>query len=205
MQVTSDISEVVGRIQEIQSRIATITGQTSQVSMPSFGEALQNAVGANETSTQRQPLSPSMPAALLDPLGNQVRPITLSNPGEYESYIQQSAAKYGVDPALIRAVIKTESSGNPHAVSRAGALGLMQLMPSNVMEAGINDPFDPAQNIDAGTHQLSDLLTQFDGNTDLALAAYNAGPGAVKRYGGIPPYPETRTYVQKVLGELEGK
>jgi len=204
MQIGSDIGEVIGRIQEIQTRIADITSQPP-TGAPTFGDALDAAVAAAPAKAGRQSIPPAEPLKLLDPAGNSVRPIAMPDSGDYTSLIQQSAQKYGVDPALVRAVINTESSGNPRAVSKAGAMGLMQLMPSNVTESGVSDPFDPAQNIDAGTHQLSDLLSQFNGDTDLALAAYNAGPGAVKRYGGVPPYPETRNYIQKIHGEMEGK
>ena len=118
--------------------------------------------------------------------------------------IASSAAKYSLDPNLVKAVMTVESDGDPRAVSPAGAMGLMQLMPANVAEAGVTDPFDPAQNIDAGARQLAQLMNEFGGNLDLTLAAYNAGPNAVKRFGGIPPYPETQNYVRKIRALLDG-
>lgn len=121
--------------------------------------------------------------------------------GKFAPLVQHAAAKYGLDARLIDAVIQAESDYNPRCVSRAGAMGLMQLMPENCRDYGVTDPFDPAQNIDAGVRQLKDLMTRF-GRLDLALAAYNAGPGAVRRYGGIPPYPETHAYVRKILSSL---
>jgi soluble lytic murein transglycosylase-like protein len=120
------------------------------------------------------------------------------NTQSYLSEIQQAALATGVDQALIRAIIHAESAYQSDAVSPKGAQGLMQLMPQTAKMLQVSDPFNPAKNIDGGARYLADLLLQFDGDVTLAAAAYNAGPGAVEKYGGVPPYEETREYVRRV-------
>jgi cell wall-associated NlpC family hydrolase len=117
--------------------------------------------------------------------------------GPYAALFTSAGRRYGIDPALLSAIAKTESGYNPSAVSPAGARGLMQLMPGTARSLGVN-PDNPTQAVDGAARLVKKLLGQFKNNTNLALAAYNAGPGAVQRYGGIPPYSETRTYVQRV-------
>ena len=123
--------------------------------------------------------------------------------GDYADLIDRAARTHRLDPVLLTAVARTESSLDPRAVSRKGASGLMQLMPQTATRFGVTNVFDVAQNVDGGARYLSWLLERFAGRTDLALAGYNAGEAAVDRYDGIPPYPETQHYVRKVLGEAQ--
>jgi len=120
-------------------------------------------------------------------------------PEKLKEVIAESARKYDIPEKLLSAVIKVESNFNPRAVSSEGARGLMQLMPATARQLGVKNSFDIKQNVDAGSRYLKDMLDRYDGRIDLALAAYNAGPGAVDRYGGIPPYRETKGYVKKVM------
>ena len=116
----------------------------------------------------------------------------------YEDIIQEAAKTYDIDPGLIRAVMQAESAFHPYIVSRAGAEGLMQLMPDLADEMGVTDSFDPRENIMGGARYLKQLLDMHNGNIALTLASYNAGPGNVRRYRGVPPFKETRTYVKKI-------
>ncbi len=128
--------------------------------------------------------------------------IAARNPQEFEHLVSAASAKYGVSASLIRAVIMAESGYNPQAVSRAGAGGLMQLMPGTAKRLKVADRFDPKQNVDGGVRYLRFLLDTFKGDVSLALAAYNAGLSNVAKYGGIPPFEETRTYVNRVLANM---
>ncbi len=124
------------------------------------------------------------------------------NVGSLENVIYSMAQKYGVDPNLIQQVVKAESGFNSKATSQAGAMGLMQLMPGTAASYGVQNAYDATQNLEGGTHFLKDLLDRFQGNVPLSLAAYNAGPGAVEKYQGVPPYKETQAYVQKIMAGL---
>src|SRR6266851_1923778 len=123
---------------------------------------------------------------------------TASTPGDIDSAIEQAAARHNVDPNLVRAVVKVESNFNPNAVSRKGAMGLMQLMPSTARQLKVKNPFDTEQNVDAGVRHLKQILENYGGDIKLTLAAYNAGAGAVARSSGVPHYSETQNYVRRI-------
>ena len=154
-------------------------------------QALEALVTPSAAPAQAQPAASSSFATTLA--------AATATGDDYDSLVQSAASRYGVDPRLVQAVMQQESGGNPNATSSAGAEGLMQLMPDTASSLGVADPYDPAQSIDGGTRYLRGLLDEFGGNTTLALAAYSAGAGAVKEYGGVPPYPETQQYVSNVL------
>ena len=210
-----EIGAITARISEIQQRISALAPPPMAAvapAAPAFEKALaaasdppSSAVNGN-TTLPAGPSGVAPPPASLGPLPvlpSEVVPLApTGSGGNYETLIEKYAAQNALEPSLVKAVIKTESDGNPRCVSGAGAMGLMQLMPANVKEAGIADPFDPEQNIAAGTRQLAGLLSLYHGDLDLALAGYNAGPGNVRKYGGVPPFTETRQYIQRVKAAM---
>jgi len=129
-------------------------------------------------------------------------PSQATNP--YDGLIRRAAEKHELDPALLTAVVRAESGFDPKALSSAGAMGLMQLMPDTARSLGVRDPYNPGQNIEGGATLLRGMLDRYSGRLDLALAAYNAGSGAVDEYGGVPPYAETRRYVDSILADYRG-
>jgi hypothetical protein len=127
-----------------------------------------------------------------------------AGPVDYTAYVREAASKYEIEPELIRAVIRAESNGNHRAVSRKGAMGLMQLMPQTASDMNVSNPFNPEENIEGGTRYLRYLIEKFNGDITLALAAYNAGPRTVEKYGNVPPITETVQYVKKVFAFYRG-
>lgn len=130
---------------------------------------------------------------------------TVNGASQLRPLIESAAQQAGVDPRLFDALVASESAYDPNARSRAGALGLSQLMPDTAKSLGVANPFDPMQNLRGGAQYLSQMLSRFGGDPRLALAAYNAGPGAVEKFGGIPPYSETQTYVNRVMSLFEAR
>jgi soluble lytic murein transglycosylase-like protein len=179
---------VAARVSEIQGMIAAMRGQgatTGGATPPStdFSSALQGASASAPVASA---------ASATGAAGGESTP--------YDSLIEDAAQRNGVDPALLKGLIRQESNFDPTAGSPAGAVGLTQLMPATAASLGVSDPTNPAQSIEGGAKYLKAQLDRFGGDPAKALAAYNAGPGAVTRYGGVPPYAETQQYVQKVLG-----
>jgi soluble lytic murein transglycosylase-like protein len=175
------LSAIGSRVAEIDQMLAAVSGTQvagSQPAATSFAQALQTAQGTTSTTAT-----------------------SAGNAGDtpFGAEIDAAAARYGLDPALLKGLIRQESGFNPAAHSPAGAVGLTQLMPGTAASLGV-DPSDPAQAIDGGARYLKAQLDRFGGDAAKALAAYNAGPGAVARFGGVPPYAETQNYVSKVLG-----
>ena len=182
------IAAAVARVGEIEAMIATsATGQPpAAAASTNFQQQLMQASASG----------PGLGTPLATTTATPVRPAAAAARPKAE--IDAAAQKYGLDPALLRGLIRQESNFDPNAGSPAGAQGLCQLMPGTAAALGCTNVHDPAQNIDAGARYLRQQLDAFGGDVTKALAAYNAGPGAVKRYGGVPPYAETQNYVRQV-------
>jgi soluble lytic murein transglycosylase-like protein len=167
------------RLSEIQSQLPSFV-RLAKDTDTSFGDILSSEVAGNKNGQN------------------------LSS-GDYDVLIEAAARKYNISGNIIKAVIKAESGFNSTAVSKVGAMGLMQLMPDTAEALGVRDAFDPRENIDGGARYLKNMLSEFGGDLELALAAYNAGPNSVKKYGGIPPYEETQNYVRRIMSSLKTK
>jgi soluble lytic murein transglycosylase-like protein len=205
-------SQAAARVAELQTLIQTVeTGGKS--GKGSFGAALAEASavegGATPALGESTALTPPTTSPLPTTTAASTNPRAFAAGEEtgsvpFASTIEAACAKYGLNPNLLAGLIEQESHFDPTVGSAAGAQGLTELMPETASSLGVTDPHDPTQSIEGGARLLSEKLKEFGGNTELALAAYNAGSGAVQQYDGIPPYPETEAYVQKVLGYASG-
>lgn len=182
MRPESCMESVLNRIKEIESRFGV--ERPGPTSASSFEEVLGEAQVAHD--------------AAVASAGEEVSPSVAQRLARWEPVLRDLCDRYGVDPDLARAVMRHESGGREDAVSSAGAIGLMQLMPGTARALGV-DPKDPVRNLEGGIKYLSQLLARYEGDVERALAAYNAGAGRVDSYGGVPPFPETQRYVKNVL------
>jgi soluble lytic murein transglycosylase-like protein len=205
-------SQAAARVAELQTLIKTVETD-GKGGKGSFGAALAEATavegGATPALGEATPLTPPTTSPLPTTTTASTNPTAFAAGEEtgsvpFASTIEAACAKYGLNPNLLAGLIEQESHFDPTVGSGAGAQGLTELMPETASYLGVTDPHDPTQSIEGGARLLSEKLKEFGGNTELALAAYNAGSGAVQQYNGIPPYPETEQYVQKVLGYASG-
>jgi soluble lytic murein transglycosylase-like protein len=183
------------RIRELQQLIEQARGVSTSTTPASGATAAAGEGSATAFAAALQAASAPTSTAVGAPLS--------AGSSSYDPLIEQAAQRNGVDPAVLHGLIQQESGFDPNAQSAAGASGLTQLMPGTASSLGVTNPLDPAQSIEGGARYLSQMMSQFGGNTNDALAAYNAGPGAVRQYGGVPPYAETQSYVTKVLSYAE--
>jgi soluble lytic murein transglycosylase-like protein len=186
------VEAVLARVNELQQMVSAQVPTQAAASSAAFASQLQ-------TATTSAAIAPATPASATDTAGFMSTGASeLPADVPYGAEITAAAKKYGIDPALLAGLVKQESGFNPNAGSPAGARGLTQLMPGTAAGLGVTNVLDPAQSLDGGAKYLRAQLDAFGGDVARALAAYNAGPGAVKRYGGVPPYAETQNYVRAV-------
>lgn len=183
----SGLDIAIRRMQSIENQFASLSsiGKTPDVDFQSILDSKLNT--AQTQSSANKVFSPQV-----------------ANRTEIEGLIEKYSERNGLDKDFVKALVKQESGFNPKATSKCGAMGLMQLMPGTAQGLGVTNPYDAEQNIAGGTKYLRSMIDRFQGNEKLALAAYNAGPNAVKKYGGIPPYQETQNYVKNIMSMYQG-
>jgi soluble lytic murein transglycosylase-like protein len=193
MNIASELSAIAQRISQITGQPVELPGMPQEDdSSQSFADMVRSQMNgqvANAGDADPSAAAPDAPAMV--------------PPAQIDQLVAQNASQWSVDPSLVKAIIANESGFNANATSKVGAQGLMQLMPGTASGLGVTNAYDPAQNVWGGTKYLKGLLDKFNGDVRLAVAAYNAGPGAVEKYGGVPPYAETQNYVQNVLSSYQ--
>ena len=182
-------SVAVARVDEIRQMMTSLVGAPAPAQASTSATSFQAQLSAAQGPTASAPAGPGASVG--------------TGPVPYAAEIDAAAQRHGLDPALLKALIKQESNFDPNAGSSAGAQGLTQLMPGTARSLGVTNPLDPAQAIEGGAKYLKQMLDRFGGDVEKALAGYNAGPGAVARFGGVPPYAETQNYVKKVTAYAE--
>jgi len=196
---SSSINLTMQRIQEIENKLNSMFGIKPEISSENnaFGDILNNKMNIDSASLNKD--YSNLPNTTNLPDIPQLKGVPKD---QVLGLIDKYSEKYNIDKNLVKAVVKQESGFNSNAVSQAGAIGLMQLMPSTAKGLGVKDPFNAEQNIEGGTKYLKNLISKYD-SVKLGLAAYNAGSGAVNKYGGVPPYKETQNYVKNIMNNAK--
>ena len=199
MQRAVQMNSYVNKYNDVWAPVEKTTVQNSQVNatpVQSFDKVLQNSATVKFGDLLSRPVT-KVNASIYSSQAQATD--KLSARQKIQDIVSRMSKKHGVDEKLVNALIKQESGFNPNAKSKVGAMGLMQLMPSTAKGLGVTNPMDPEQNVEGGVKYLKSMLNKYNGNIILALAAYNAGPGAVDKYDGVPPYKETQNYVKSIL------
>ncbi len=199
MQRAVQMNNYVNKYNDVWAPVEKTTVQNSQLdktTVQSFDKVLQNSATVKFGDLLTRPIT-KVNASIYTAQAQGTNKVSPKQ--RIQDIVSRMSKKHGVDEKLVNALIKQESGFNPNAKSKVGAMGLMQLMPSTAKGLGVTNPMDPEQNVEGGVKYLKSMLNKYNGNIILALAAYNAGPGAVDKYDGVPPYKETQNYVKSIL------